>query len=169
MSPCAVARCSTTSPWRTRVNHAGDRMRIVERDRARVDATIVCESCLVRGRRSGSRPPTSSHTSRQRLDNARPGPTLPRKSAERASRGATRRLFTDERRRRSRQDPSGTCCRRPNRRLAPSLGPSVVAHGAVVAAIERYERPVAGAGRRAPVSGSSVDGCFGACGSVKSV
>ena len=35
--------------------------RLVERDRARVDATIVCESCLVRGRRSGSRPPTSSH------------------------------------------------------------------------------------------------------------
>ena len=34
---------------------------LVERDRARVDATIVCESCLVRGRRSGSRPPASSH------------------------------------------------------------------------------------------------------------
>ena len=33
----------------------------MERDRARVGTTIVCESCLVRGRRSGSRPPTSSH------------------------------------------------------------------------------------------------------------
>ena len=31
-----------------------------EHRRARVDATIVCESCLVRGRRSGSRPPTSA-------------------------------------------------------------------------------------------------------------
>ena len=33
----------------------------MERDRARVGATIVCGSRLVRGRRSGSRPPTSSH------------------------------------------------------------------------------------------------------------
>ena len=31
--------------------------RVVERDRARVDATIVCESCLVRGRRSSLQPP----------------------------------------------------------------------------------------------------------------
>ena len=33
----------------------------MERDRDRMDATIVSESCLVRGRRSGSRPPMPSH------------------------------------------------------------------------------------------------------------